>query len=922
VLNGNGGADTLVGGGGYDTFVVDNPGDIVIVSGISGTDTVSSSISYTLGASLENLVLTGTDVINGTGNDLNNVLTGNGATNILIGGGGYDRLVGGGGSDILIGGAENDTYVVTGSTIVVENPGEGFDSVESGVTYTLGDNVERLVLTGYGVINGTGNELDNTLIGNNKANVLTGGAGADVMAGLDGNDTYFVDDIDDVVNEDFDDGLDSIVTGMTYSLGANVEQLTLTGDSAIDGFGNELNNELVGNSGNNTLIGHEGSDRLVGAAGADVLWGGSGDDTYVVDAGDVVNEAFGEGVDTVRTDINYFLGAEVENLCLTGTASVNGTGNELDNILWGNEGANVLVGGAGADALYGSAGDDTYVVDCTADVIEEYSGEGIDTVETAISYTLGAEIENLSLTGSGLVDGTGNSLANVLTGNSAANKLIGNAGNDRLVGGGGTDTMQGGTGNDTYVVDVAGDIVTEGANADTDTVETNISYVLGANVENLILSGTEAIDGTGNSVNNILMGNNAANVLTGGAGVDTMRGGAGNDTYVVDVAGDLVVENLDEGDDLVRSGVTYTLSANVERLTLTGSSSINGTGNTLDNVLTGNNANNTLIGNAGNDWLDGGTGSDTMRGGSGNDTYIVNASADVVTENANEGIDTVQSSVTLTLGANVENLLLVGTGAINGTGNTLDNVLTGNSANNTLTGGAGNDRLDGGAGNDTLRGGIGGDTYVVNVSTDIVTENANEGTDTIESSVTLALGSNVENLTLTGTNAINGTGNTLNNVLKGNSAINSLIGAAGNDSLEGLGGADTLTGGTGNDTYLLGRGYAADTVVENDATAGNTDVAQFLSGVAADQIWLQKVGTNLETSIIGTGDKLVVKDWYLGNAYHVEQFKTADGKTLLDSQVETLVSAMAAFAPPAAGETTLPAAYQDALQPLIAANWQ
>ena len=138
-----------------------------------------------------------------------------------------------------------------------------------------------------------------------------------------------------------------------------------------------------------------------------------------------------------------------------------------------------------------------------------------------------------------------------------------------------------------------------------------------------------------------------------------------------------------------------------------------------------------------------------------------------------------------------------------------------------------------------------------------------------------------------------------------------------------MGGADTLTGGAGNDTYVLGRGYGADTVVENDTTAGNTDLASFVSGVAIEQIWFQQVGNNLETSIIGTDAKLVIKDWYLGTAYHVEQFKTIDGsKTLLDSNVQNLVNAMASFAPPAAGQTTLPTDYQTALSPVIAANWQ
>src|SRR5207342_3387514 len=135
-----------------------------------------------------------------------------------------------------------------------------------------------------------------------------------------------------------------------------------------------------------------------------------------------------------------------------------------------------------------------------------------------------------------------------------------------------------------------------------------------------------------------------------------------------------------------------------------------------------------------------------------------------------EGIDTVQSSVTYTLGAEVERLTLTGSSALSGTGNALDNILTGNSANNILTGGAGYDTLNGGAGADTLRGGTGDDIYMVDNTGDSVTENTNEGTDTVQSAITYTLGSNLENLTLTGTTAINGTGNTLNNILTGNSA--------------------------------------------------------------------------------------------------------------------------------------------------------
>ena len=202
-----------------------------------------------------------------------------------------------------------------------------------------------------------------------------------------------------------------------------------------------------------------------------------------------------------------------------------------------------------------------------------------------------------------------------------------------------------------------------------------------------------------------------------------------------------------------------------------------------NDVLTGTSEEDTIQGLAGNDTLIGGAGNDTMIGGTGNDIYVVDAAGDVVTEAAGEGTDTVQSSISYGLGANVENLTLTGTGNINATGNTLANTLTGNAGNNVLDGGAGNDILNSGAGDDTLIGGAGNDAmagstgndiYVVDAAGDVVTEAASQGTDTVQSSVSYSLGTNVENLTLTGAGDINATGNTLANTLTGNAGNNVL----------------------------------------------------------------------------------------------------------------------------------------------------
>ncbi|MBU2590588.1 MAG: hypothetical protein KKC21_01015, partial [Nitrospinae bacterium] len=530
-------------------------------------------------------------------------------------------------------------------------------------------------------------------------------------------------------------------------------------------------------------------------------------------AGDIVTENLDEGIDTVQSNISYTLTDNLENLTLTGGA-LRGTGNELDNViigsgadntLYGLDGNDTLDGGLGADIMLGGMGNDTYLVDNIGDVVIENVDEGIDTVNSSIGYTLTDNVENLNLTGIENLNGTGNSLDNVITGNS---------GDNILDGGFGADTMQGGTGDDTYIVDNIGDLIIENANEGVDSVYSSANHSLSANIENLILTGDSSISGTGNSLDNNITGNSGDNTIDGGLGADAMSGGAGDDTYLVDNVEDSVTENLNEGIDLVQSSITYALANNVENLMLTGLENINGTGNDLNNIITGNTGSNalsglagndTLIGNAGNDTLDGGLGADNMTGGTGDDTYIVDNVGDVVTENLAEGIDTVNSSITYTLGTNLENLTLTGVDNLNGTGNALNNVITGNSGNNVI---------DGGLGADAMAGGAGDDTYIVDNTGDIITENLNEGIDTVLSSVDYTLSSNVENLVLTGDSAINGTGNELNNTISGTAATNVLNGDRGNDTIDGGTGNDLLSGGEGNDTYIYNIGDGLDSITD------------------------------------------------------------------------------------------------------------
>ncbi len=159
-------------------------------------------------------------------------------------------------------------------------------------------------------------------------------------------------------------------------------------------------------------------------------------------------------------------------------------------------------------------------------------------------------------------------------------------------------------------------------------------------------------------------------------------------------------------------------------------------------------------------------------------------------------------------------------------------------------------------------------------------------------------------------------------LLNGGAADDTLVGGNGGDDLVGGAGNDTLRGGAGNDIFRYARGDGADSLYDYDLTVGNADMLRFGADIAADQLWFRRVHSDLEVSVIGTADKTTITNWYSGSAYHVEQFVTAEGKVLLDTQVDNLISAMASFNPPAAGQSTLPQNYRDALAGVIAANWK
>lgn len=705
-------ADVLATTSGNDVYFVDHEGDTISESAVGGYDLVVTSLTqYELPTSVENLAAYGVALfvdLNFVGNDLHNDITGNLGSNTLDGGTGEDRMWGYRG---------DDTYVVdTARDTTYELAGDGFDVVRARASYTLirGQYLEVLEAFdrfGTDALTLIGNEFAQEIRGNEGANAFNGRGGQDTFAGYGGNDTYAVDDLTDVVIEIAGQGVDRVVVYDRWiaTAGQSIEQIVtpnVTQTIAIAMTGNELAQTLTGNAGanaidggggNDTLSGNDGSDTLDGGTGIDSLTGGLGDDTYFVDeVGDVVSEALdGGNLDVVRTTVNYVLtttsyverleafdAAGTAPLYLSGNNAANAiTGNAGDNVLnggggadtlFGLNGADTLSGGAGADWLYGGAGDDTYHVDTSADLVFEIVGAGVDTIYASLSFALSAQSEIESLRA---VMPTDTAAIN-LVGNTLANTIIGNAGSNALQGGAGNDTLFGLGGND---------------------------------------------------------------VLNGGAGTDRLTGGGGNDIYHLDAAGDLIVELAGEGYDTLFTTVSYVLPTvtDVEVLRTTspsGTAAINLTGNGIANILIGNAAGNRLLSLAGNDTIDGGDGNDTIDGGSGadrlvggagHDVYYVDQTSDVVMETAGGGVDTIYTSVSLTLTAlqDVEFLRAADPFATNLslTGNALANTLVGSGGTNTLTGGDGDDALSGLGGADTLSGGAGVDRLIGGLGMDVLT---------------------------------------------------------------------------------------------------------------------------------------------------------------------------------------------------------
>jgi Ca2+-binding RTX toxin-like protein len=600
------------------------------------------------------------------------------------------------------------------------------------------------------------------------------------------------------------------------------------------------------------IFGLDGDDNLDGKAGADQLVGGVGNDSYWVDtAGDSVTELAGQGNDRVYASVSWTLGAgqSVETLLTNdsaGTAAINLTGNEFDNILIGNAGANILNGGLGRDVLIGLDGDDILI-----------GGSGI------------------------------------------------------------ANQMQGGRGRDVYFVSVVGDTIVELAGEGTDQVRTALSqYVLSANIEELVYTGTGNFYGVGNDGDNTIVGGTGSDSLDGGLGADNLSGGAGDDfltggsgaanvmaggpgrdVYYVSAAGDSIFENAGEGNDQVRTALaSFTLSANVEELVYTGTGSFSGTGNDGDNIIIGGIGGDTLNGGLGADIVAGGDGDDiliggdgaanTLIGGLGRDIYFVSAVGDSVVENAGEGIDQIRTALNryVAAPANVEELVFTGTGDFVGTLGAGSTFISGGAGNDILTSPTGN--LRGFAGDDALyglgrlEGGTGNDRYFVgtgerssadnSIGNRRAFENPGEGIDeVITSGILYYLDPDVENLTYVGAGGFTAYGNSVANIITGGPGGNRLNAVGSGDTLIGGFGLDLLTsstvgttvmrGGGGNDSYYVnkdpGGGALPDVTITENADEGmdgvRTDFDTFTLSANVENLIYTGSGT-----FVGNGNSL------------------------------------------------------------------
>ena len=413
------------------------------------SNTVESSVSFSLLTNVNTLILTGSSNLVGTANS------------------GSDTLIANAGTDTLNGGSGNDVFVINNAADVIsDTSATATNSLQTSVSYTLPTHVNALILTGNANIVGTGNSASNTLTGSFGNDTLAAGTGLATLIGGTGNTTFVVNNVSDVVQDTTTYSANAILSSVSFTAPTNVNSLTLTGTASL---------VATANAGNDTLVSNSGVDTLTGGVGASVF--------VVNNSADTVQDATATASVVQSTAGSFTLGANLNSLVLLGTSSLVGTANNANDTLTSN---------SGVDTLHGGSGNDTFVINNSADVIQDTSATATNLALSSVNYTLPTDVNSLILTGSANISGQGNATNDTLTGG---------AGNDTLIAGSGLATLVGGTGNTTFVINNVSDVVQDSTAGANNTIQSSVNFSAPINVNSLILTGTAALKATANSGN-------------------------------------------------------------------------------------------------------------------------------------------------------------------------------------------------------------------------------------------------------------------------------------------------------------------------------------------------------------------------------------------------------------------------------------